>query len=131
MTNSPRISEAEWEVMKVIWSKSPLTANEIIDTLKENTKWSPKTIRTLIRRLVEKEVLDYHQEGRLYAYFPLVSEEDGLRRETQSFLKRVYGGAMKPFLVHFMREEKLSPEDISELKKLLDEQQNSENRKKM
>ena len=121
MTDIPRISDAEWEIMKVIWSKSPLTANEVIEVLEDSTDWKPKTIRTLINRLVEKKALGVNQEGRLYSYFPLVAEEECLRAETQSFLKRIYGGAMKPFLVNFLREEKLSSEDIKELKNILDE----------
>jgi BlaI family penicillinase repressor len=117
----PRISDAEWEVMKVIWSKAPLTANEVIEALEGITDWKPKTIRTLINRLVEKKALGVNQEGRFYSYYPLVENEECLRAETQSFLKRLYGGAMKPFLVNFLREEKLSPEDIKELKSILDE----------
>ncbi|CAM3828575.1 BlaI/MecI/CopY family transcriptional regulator [Marinicrinis lubricantis] len=121
MVDIPRISDAEWEVMKVIWSKSPLTANEVIDALEGNTDWKPKTIRTLINRLVEKKALGVNQKGKFYSYYPLVAEEECLRAETQSFLKRLYGGAMKPFLVNFLREEKLSPEDIEELKSILNE----------
>lgn len=121
MTNIPRISDAEWEVMKVIWSISPLTANEVIEALEGSTDWKPKTIRTLINRLVKKMALGVNQEGRLNLYYPLVAEEECLRAETQSFLKRLYGGAMKPFIVDFLREGKLSPEDIEELKNILDQ----------
>lgn len=121
MKDIPRISEAEWEIMKIIWSKSPLTANEIIESLEGKTDWKPKTIRTLISRLVEKKAMGVDQEGKFYSYYPLVAEEECLKAETKSFLKRLYGGSMKPFLVNFLREEKLSSEDIKELKNILDE----------
>lgn len=121
MDRIPRISDAEWEVMKVLWSTSPLTANQIIEGLNSSTDWSPKTIRTLISRLVEKKAVGLDQTGKLYAYYPLVSRAECSKLETRSFLKRLYGGAMKPFLVNFLREESLSPEDIRELKQLLDE----------
>ncbi|MEJ9132311.1 BlaI/MecI/CopY family transcriptional regulator, partial [Bacillus thuringiensis] len=52
MKELPKISEAELEVMKVLWSKSPQTANEVIEELEKNMDWKPKTIRTLINRLV-------------------------------------------------------------------------------
>ena len=107
--------------MKVIWLKSPLTANEVIENLESTTEWSPKTIRTLINRLVDKKAIGINQEGRPYSYYPLVSQQECISVETKSFLKRLYGGAMKPFVVNFLREEKLSPEEIEELKNLLDE----------
>ncbi|MFE5131603.1 BlaI/MecI/CopY family transcriptional regulator, partial [Bacillus mobilis] len=68
MKELPKISEAELEVMKVLWSKSPQTANEVIEELEKNMDWKPKTIRTLINRLVHKEAVAYHQDkGRMYA----------------------------------------------------------------
>lgn len=117
----PKISEAEWEVMKVLWSSAPLTSNEVIKALDKSKTWSPKTIRTLIKRLVEKKALDYKREGKSYSYYPLVKEEECVKAETQSFLKRMYGGAVKPMLVHFLKDEKLSKEEIEELKMILDE----------
>jgi len=130
MKELPKISEAELEVMKVLWVESPQTANEIIERLESTTDWKPKTIRTLINRLVQKEAVSYHQEkGRLYTYYPLVSQESYLQVETKSLLKRFYGAAFKPLLVNFLKEEKLSSEDINELKRILDEKA-EENRRK-
>lgn len=130
MKELPKVSEAELEVMKVLWTSSPQTANEIIEKLEPTTDWKPKTIRTLINRLVKKEAVSYHQEkGRLYTYYPLVSQESYLQIETKSLLKRFYGAAFKPLLVNFLKEEKLSSEDIHELKRILDEKA-EENRRK-
>lgn len=122
MKDISRISEAEWEVMKVLWAKSPMTAGEVIEVLADITDWSPKTIRTLLTRLVQKEVISYDSNSKPYVYSPLVTEEETTRAETRSFLKRLYGGvALKPMLVNFLKHEKLSNEDIEELKSLLDE----------
>ncbi|MGE8082012.1 BlaI/MecI/CopY family transcriptional regulator [Peribacillus loiseleuriae] len=122
MKDSPKISDAELEIMKVLWAKSPQTANEVIEKLKSTMDWNPKTIRTLINRLVQKEAVTYHQEkGSMYAYYPLVSQESYLQVETTSLLQRFYGAALKPLLVNFLKEEKLSVEDINELKQILDE----------
>ncbi|MEJ9187201.1 BlaI/MecI/CopY family transcriptional regulator, partial [Bacillus cereus] len=66
--------------MKVLWSKSPQTANEVIEELEKNMDGNPKTIRTLINRLVHKEAVAYHQDkGRMYAYYPLVSQDSYLQ----------------------------------------------------
>ncbi|AFH82404.1 Penicillinase repressor [Bacillus anthracis str. H9401] len=131
MTNQlPKISEAELEIMKVLWLKSPQTANEIIEELEDPMDWKPKTIRTLINRLVQKEAVSYHQDkGRMYAYYPLVSQDNYLQVETKSLLKRFCGAAFKPLLVNFLKEEKLSSEDINELKRLLDEKTEENKRK--
>lgn len=116
----PRISEAEWEVMKVFWSRSPLSSNEVVELLERTTQWKEKTIKTLISRLVQKQALGYTQDGRAYSYYPLVSREECIRAESQSFLKRIYGGALKPMLVHFMQDKQLTQEEIEELKRILD-----------
>lgn len=121
MNEIPRISEAEWEVMKVLWSKPNSTANDVVKALGDKMKWKPKTIKTLISRLVKKQVLDFNQEGRVYYYYPLVYGSECVTAETKSFLDRIYGGAFKPMLVHFLKEEKLSNQEIEELKKILDE----------
>lgn len=120
MKEIPRISDAEWEVMKVLWAKSPMTAGEVIESLADETDWNPKTIRTLITRLVQKEAIAFDPNSKPYVYFPLVAEEECTRAETQSFLKRLYGGALKPMLVNFLKDEKLSQEDIEELKSILE-----------
>jgi len=118
----PNITDAEWEVMKVFWLRSSFsTANEIVDELSKITSWKPNTIKTLISRLVKKKALGYKEDGKTHLYFPLVQEEECIKAESESFLKRVYGGALKPLLVNFLNEEKLTQEEIEELKRLLEE----------
>jgi len=120
MLETPNISDAEWEVMKICWLKSACTANEIVRALEHNTHWKPNTVKTLIGRLVKKGALGYKEEGKLYIYYPLVAEEECIKAESKSFLTRVFGGAIKPMLVTFLQEEKLSQDEIKELKQLLD-----------
>ncbi len=119
MKVTPKISEAEWEVMRVLWNESPLTANKIVEKLTATTRWKATTTRTLINRLVEKNVLGYEKKGREYHYYPLVAEVDCIRTESNSFLRRVYRGALSPILSAFMENEELSPEDIEALKRIL------------
>jgi len=122
MTNSTfRISDAEWQVMKVLWSKSPLTASLIVEYLKPETSWSPKTIQTLIARLVKKGALEVKKEVSPNQYYSLVSQEECMREETNSFLQKVYGGSLHLLIANFVKNENLSPKEIQELKNLLDE----------
>ena len=120
MQGIPKISESEWLVMKLLWSDSPATANGIVESLAKTTTWKPKTIKTLLNRLVKKEALGYEKKGRTYHYYPLVAEAECVKAESYCFLRRVYGGATKPMLAAFLENEDLSREDIKELKCILD-----------
>ncbi|MBL3645218.1 penicillinase repressor BlaI [Bacillus sp. RHFB] len=117
--NIPSISESEWEIMNVLWDKAPQTANDIILSLQESTDWKPKTIRTLLDRLVQKDVVGVNKDQRVYTFYPLYSQEECQRAETESFIKRIYGGTMKSMLVQFIHEDTLSDDDINELRTIL------------
>lgn len=121
MNEIPKISEAEWEVMKIVWADSPKTSNQIIEALEDTKDWKPKTIKTLISRLVSKNALGFNEQGRKYLYYPLVNENECIRAENETFLSKVYNGAIKTMLVSFIKESDLSKEDIEDLKKILDE----------
>lgn len=117
---APNIAESEWIVMKVLWEKAPRTGNEIVQALDGQVSWSPRTIKTLLNRLVKKGALGFTKQGRAYLYHPLVEEAECFRAKRDSFLQRIYGGAFTPMLAQFIEDGELSPEEIQELKNLLD-----------
>jgi BlaI family penicillinase repressor len=119
MQNSPRISEAEWQVMEILWARHPLTAAEVIDALAESTKWSGNTVRTLLTRLERKGVLHIDKDGARLTYRPKVDRDCLVAAESTSFLDRVFGGMTKPLLLHFAQQSELTPDDIRELKRIL------------
>lgn len=120
MNTVPRISDTEWEIMRVVWAKHPVTGNEIIDALTAaDPQWHPKTVRTLLARLVQKKAVDYEAHGRTYVYSPLVTEEECVASASQSFVDRVFGGSLKPMLAHFVDQQKLTVADLEEMKKML------------
>ena len=121
MKRLPRISDAEWLVMQVLWSSSGLTADEVIGTLKGKVTWNAPTIRTLINRLLKKKALTFEKEGRKYRYWAAHSQECCVRQERRSFVQRVYGGTVTPLLAAFIEDARLSPEEIQELKQMLDQ----------
>ncbi|EON70123.1 penicillinase repressor BlaI [Lysinibacillus sphaericus] len=118
--NIPHISESEWEIMNVLWDKAPQTANDVILSLQESTDWKPKTIRTLLDRLVQKDVVGVNKDLRVYTFYPLYIQEECQRAETESFIKRIYGGTLKSMLAQFIQEDALSNDDINELRYILD-----------
>jgi BlaI family penicillinase repressor len=120
MAKIPSISEAEWKVMKVLWAKSPQGAYDIIEALAQAEDWHANTIKTLLSRLHKKKALGVQKYKNLFLYYPLVSEEDCVHAESESFLQRLFGGSAKPLLVHFAKKHKLSPADLDELRRILE-----------
>ncbi len=120
MRQPPKISESEWEVMKLLWERSPRTANEIVESLSKKTPWKRETIRTLINRLVRKRAVGFEKRDRQYHYVALASEADCVRQETESFLKRIRVGSIEPMLAAFVEEQHLSAEQILRLRQILD-----------
>ena len=124
MNKLPDISEAEHQVMKVIWSDNPVTANEIMKKLIKVADWKPNTIKTFINRLLNKGAIGYNKSGKEYSYYPLIEEADFVKSESRLFLKRIFGGSLKPMLVTMVENEDLTLEDIEDLKRrILDNKQ--------
>ena len=121
MAKTPPITDAEWEVMNVLWDRAPLSASDVAETLAEKTRWHPKTVKTLLGRLVRKGVLGYRTDGNRYVYSPAIPRQSYIRQESASFLERVFGGETAPMLVHFVRNTRLTSGEIEELRKILDE----------
>ncbi len=119
MKSLPQISEAEFKVMKIIWKHAPISTNEITDQLLKTTSWSPKTIQTLIKRLVTKGVLSYEKQSRVFVYTPLVAEDEYIKQESNSFLNRFYDGNIISMLSAYLDNDQLSKTEIEELRSLL------------
>jgi BlaI family penicillinase repressor len=125
MKSAPRISEAEWEVMKVVWKKSPCLAQDIIQGLSDSSKWSPATIKTLLNRLISKGALRFEKTGKSYLYSPAHTEKECRAAEADSFLHRVFDGALSPMISHFVHSRKLSAKELDSLEKILWERKRS------
>lgn len=119
MPSLPQISEAEFEVMKIVWKHAPISTNEITDRLTKTTSWSPKTIQTLIKRLVTKGALSYEKQSRVFVYTPIVKENEYIGQESTSFLKRFYDGNITAMLSSYIENDKLSEAEIETLRSLL------------
>ena len=121
MIKPPRITEAQWSVMKVLWAEHPQTGNAVAQKLSGINDWSPKTVKTLLTRLVEKEVVGYVKHGREYHYHPLLQEKECVQDASRTFLRRIFDGAVRPMLATILENESLSDKEIQELKDLLEE----------
>jgi BlaI family transcriptional regulator, penicillinase repressor len=119
--NLPRISDAEWTVLKTVWRLNAPTARDVVEQLKDAADWKPKTIHTLLDRLVQKGALAAEKPGREYIFKPLISERQCRLSASRSFLDKVFDGDIAPFLACFLEHKKLSRKEIQELKSILEE----------
>lgn len=115
----PRVSDAEFEVMKVLWDRSPRTSQEVVIALQGGRNWTPQTVKTMLNRLVKKGALAFDKEGKSYLYRPAVEREDYMAAESASFLDRVFDGAVGPLLLHFAKSGKLDGKELEELRNAL------------
>ena len=121
MKKLPKISDSEWEIMKIVWSKDEVTSNEIIESLSGKQQWKSTTIKSLISRLLNKEAIGFRKNGKEYVYYSLISEEECIKEESQSFLKRVFNGSLNDMILNLVKSEELTNEDINELRDILNE----------
>lgn len=120
MSKPNTISDAEWVLMQVLWAKSPLSAQEVYDAISRTVDWHPKTVRTLLGRLVTKKALQREKVHGTFRFSPIVSEAACVRVEGDSFLQRCFSGKAMPMLAHFIENESLAPEEIAALRLMLD-----------
>lgn len=120
-SEKPEISNAEFDVLDVIWDDSPVTANEVIERLNQRKNWHDKTVKTLLGRLVKKEVLSFEKQQRQYLYFPLIARDEYTKKETTSFVSRLFKGKITPMVAGFANQNALSKQDVKELKALIEQ----------
>lgn len=119
------ISDAEWSVMRVLWDagETGLASSEVVSAVAPGRDWSPKTVKTLLSRLVKKGAVTAsadERNAREYRYAAAVTRAACERSETRSFIERVFGGATSPMLAHLV-EDGISEAEAHELRKLLDD----------
>lgn len=113
------VSQAELEVLKVLWQQAPATANQVVDALADASQWHEKTVKTLLNRLVAKGAVSFEKDGRAYLYSPVLQQADYQFKESQSFIQRVFSGRIAPLVAGFAQQDKLAKQDIAELKQLI------------
>jgi predicted transcriptional regulator len=114
-----RISEGEQAVMEVLWADAPLTATEVAERIPDARKWSERTVKTMLGRLLAKGALVHEEDGRRYLYRPAVERADYASRETRRLADRLFGGRAAPLVAHLAAADGLTDQDIADLEALL------------
>jgi len=121
MSNKQNVSPAELKVLEILWKNSPLSASQIVNDLKDDVSWHSRTVKSLITRLLKKGAIAHKQDGNRYLYYPKLKKNDYLQITSRSLIHRLFGGKISPLVAHFAKQEKISKEDIQELKAILQE----------
>ncbi|MGJ8682169.1 BlaI/MecI/CopY family transcriptional regulator [Paraglaciecola sp.] len=121
MQKSNEISKTEFEVLDALWQGHPATASEIIERLNQKKDWHEKTVKTLLSRLVKKQIIDFNKQQRSYLYFPLLERNAYTDIESQSLVSRLFNGKVAPLVAGFASNNALSKQDVVELKSLIQE----------
>ena len=116
----PSITEAEWLILEVLWDRSPAPAEHVVARLSKRTDWHPRTVKTLLHRLVRKDAVSFTRDGKRYLYSARLGREQCVREATRCFLGRIFGGKAGAAILHMVEEERLSPDEIASLRRLLD-----------
>lgn len=119
------LSGAEWHILESLWEGSPKIGSQIVADMSEKKGWSRSTTLTMLRRMTEKKLIACDDGGRIKTYMPLVCREEAVKKETESFLNRVYNGSVSMLLNGFVERQKLTAKEIEELRKILDDAEGS------
>lgn len=117
-----KITEAEMEIMKIIWEENKeMTTAEILEKLPKENSWKTTTVMTLVTRLIEKNVLNVNKVGKLNHYSAKVTEEQYKAVQTDVFLDDMHNGSIKNFIATLYNSRKISKKDITDLKNWIKE----------
>lgn len=118
MEKQASLSHSEWQVMELLWQR-PHTLMELVSALGSSIGWSKSTVATMVRRMDEKGILSYEEQGRTKIFHPNISREDVAARETDSLLRRAYNGSVGLLVSTMAQNNALTKADIDELYEIL------------
>ena len=116
-----KISDSEWEVVRILWRLGKCTAAEVCDALAGQFDWSPKTVRTFLARLVQKEAASVEMVDGINHYTALVEESASRRVVGRSFLNRFFSDGLPSMVAHFVNDDQITLDELAELQKVIEE----------
>ena len=120
MHQNATVSNGEWIIMELLWVK-PHTLMELVTQLHASVGWSKSTVATMIRRMSQKGIVNYTEQGRAKIFTPALTREEVSVQETQSLLQRAYHGSIGLLVSTMAQKNSLTAADIEELSRILEE----------
>ena len=122
-----KITQAEWEVMQILWNaNAPLPACDVAALLESKANWKPKTVRTFLNRLVQKQAVKTLKLGlpgnELLHYTPLIDQAVAQQVKQETFVNRFFGGTTHSMLAGCIQSGEISIEELRQLRDMIDQQ---------
>lgn len=121
MKKEIRVTNSEWYLMDCLWEEHPRTLMQLVPLLKERVGWSKSTCATMVRRMSQKGLIGFKDNGKTKFFYPKVKKEDVMVQETRDFLQRIYDGSVGMMMSALVNQNDLSKEDIWQLQEILKE----------
>lgn len=118
-TKDQELTEAEWEIIQVVWERQPCAAPTVQEELAARKKWTYSTVKTMMDRMVVKGLLKTERIRNLMLYRSAISQEDARRGELLKTVKRAFGGAFTPMMQFMVENDTLSRRELDELESLI------------
>jgi BlaI family penicillinase repressor len=113
------LTEAEWEIMNVVWEKEPCAAGTVQEALAKSKDWAYATVKLTMDRMVKKGFLEIKKIRNLQLFRSCISEVEARRGELRKMLMRAFGGTLTPMLKFLIEHESLSKEEAAQLRELV------------
>ena len=122
MSDKYNITDAELEIMNILWDKKKATISEIIDELDKKEKRNKSTVKTLLYTLVDKNAVKSEKDGKMpFCFSPNLEKKEFLKKENKNFISKLYNGSINKLLLNFVQEKEISKDELKELMDLLEE----------
>jgi BlaI family penicillinase repressor len=119
VTKRYELTEAEWEIIQVVWEREPCAAPAVQEELAARKKWTYSTVKTLMDRMAAKSLLTTERIRNLILYRSAISQQDAQRGELLRTVKRAFGGAFTPMMQFMLESDALSQNELGELQTMI------------
>jgi BlaI family transcriptional regulator, penicillinase repressor len=119
---SIRLGRVQLRIMQALWQQRRATAKDITEALDADEPIAHSTVQTLLRGLEAKQAVGHDVDGRTFVFFPLIREGQVARSVTRELVDRVFGGSVSGVVAYLLKNEKVSPEELKEIRRLVNEQ---------
>lgn len=120
MEEKIHLSDGEWKLMNLLWDDAPRTVTELVHAVAADTGWTKHTVIKMLSRMEEKGAVRHKEGARSKQFYPVADRRAAVRQETESFLKKVYGGSLGLMMSAMVQEQCLSDRELRELSEILE-----------
>lgn len=117
------ISDSEWEVMRIVWTLKKAYTSQIITELQKKNDWTDSTIKTLMRRLVQKGLLKTEKDGRRFIYLPTVSQIEMMKKATNELLNKLCDMHKGEVILELLKDSPISKGDLMKMEDVISEKE--------